>query len=158
MPTEKNFKNTINSIYKKYPEDLILYGFVRSCTCVVKTISERSAVKIFLKYFDLSDIDYNFDSCLRIYYKMKKDSPSVCECTKRTKDIRERHIGINAIIEENSINLIYYGWMVGLISIMPNIDIVMATKMYLKSMRISENELENKLKVFEFYTYIFKSR
>jgi hypothetical protein len=139
MPRPKPFKDKIPYIYKKNPEDLIMLGFVRAVNCHLQTVSESRAIIMFLIKFNLSEDDYSIESAQRSYRRMKFQFPNICECG--TVKEHEKKTGITGIVQRNAENFILFGWMTGIIHVMPTIEIIQGIKLYLRATGISQNEL-----------------
>lgn len=139
MSAQKPFKKTISYIYKKSPVYLMMFGFVRAISCHLQTVSESRAVAMFLSCFKLTEDDVSLETAQRMYRCIKKEFPNVCECG--TVNTYNKTNGINGIIQRNAENFILYGWMTGLIYVLPTIEILHGVKLFLKSTGISQNDL-----------------
>jgi hypothetical protein len=160
MSVEKGFKAGMPYIYKKAPEDLIMFGFVRGITCNFSGASEADGVRAFMSAFNISEDEFLFSTAYYIYAKMKREFPDVCACKNRKQ--APVYTGLRGMIQKEAENWIMFGYVEGMARSFPSMqnDVLKMLKMWLQMMGLPQDELFDRHEAFKSmrqqYSKLFK--
>ena len=73
MPKEKPLMGSIQKLYKRRAEDLMMFGYVMGMQKGLPSVSVPRCIEQFMKDFDLADHDYPIDCAAVNFRSMKKE-------------------------------------------------------------------------------------
>ena len=73
MPKKTGLEGTIPELYRVNTLNALMFGHVTGCRAILHTVTLKQAITSFMEVFGLTDEDYNADSALVTYDRMRKD-------------------------------------------------------------------------------------
>ena len=73
MPSEREFEKRIPALYRRKTMDVFMFGYVSGIIDTLDSVSIKQAITIFLYRHNISEDDFNFDTAIQCYYKIRDD-------------------------------------------------------------------------------------